>query len=220
MNRKGLRHMSRLFPEGWFITADYWIQPAEKRTRPGKFGEAITCREAAQLWQCTQRGDETPFRDRGAEINRATSSSQGLDQEDSVYPQNTLQQAAGAYSGLALVVEEDEQVRGLIALILNRLGFSTLLARTAREALAFIEEYQERIQITVLEVHLTGICGREIFERLRSQGNNSPVLFTSSFNRNQMKEEFPDQNDFGILLKPWTAKELVHMIESLWQKQP
>jgi DNA-binding response OmpR family regulator len=82
-----------------------------------------------------------------------------------------------ARSGPILVVDDDARFRELVTTILARAGYRAVEAATGEEALHLAG--RERPAVVVLDVHLPGISGHEVCERLRAGGERPPVLFVS-----------------------------------------
>ena len=70
-----------------------------------------------------------------------------------------LMPAAWKGSGLALVVDDEEAVRGVARHVLERSGFSTVEAATGEEALAICSAQQKSLRIVLLDLTMPGMSG-------------------------------------------------------------
>ncbi len=80
-----------------------------------------------------------------------------------------------------LLVEDEEGVRTLLRLVLQRLGYNVLDARHGGEALLICERYKDLIHIMVTDVIMPQMSGRELSERLRPLRPEMKVLFMSGY---------------------------------------
>src|SRR5262249_5052575 len=83
---------------------------------------------------------------------------------------------AGAGSGAMkiLVVDDDLDLRGLIAFALRQGGYLVLEASDGAAALAALEK--ERPDLAILDVNLPRLNGFEVLKRLRERGDRLPVI--------------------------------------------
>jgi len=79
--------------------------------------------------------------------------------------------------GPILVVDDDALFRELVTTILSRAGYRAVEAPTGEEALDLAG--RERPEVVVLDVHLPGISGHEVCQKLRAGEDTPPVLFVS-----------------------------------------
>ncbi len=87
--------------------------------------------------------------------------------------------------GRVLIVEDDPGVATLQQRRLQRMGYETLLASTAEEALQ--KCLDAGVELAVLDYRLPGnITGLEIFEHLKAQGRNLPVIIVTGFSDESM----------------------------------
>jgi two-component system OmpR family response regulator len=77
-----------------------------------------------------------------------------------------------------LVVEDDRDIRQLVALYLRRKGLNVVTACNALEAVAAIEV--GRPDLVLLDIMLPGHSGLELLEDLRLQGNQVPVVMLTA----------------------------------------
>ena len=116
--------------------------------------------------------------------------------------------------GPILVVDDDAPFRALATTILKRAGYRAVEAATGEEALDVAE--RERPEVVVLDVHLPGISGHEVCQKLRASEYAPPVLFVSgerieAFDR--VAGLLVGGDDY--LVKPFAADELLARVHAL-----
>ena len=68
-------------------------------------------------------------------------------------------------TGRILIVEDDESLRRVMHVQLEREGYETTSASTAEEAGVILEKHPQNLVIT--DLHLPGISGIELLKKLR-----------------------------------------------------
>jgi signal transduction histidine kinase/CheY-like chemotaxis protein len=111
-----------------------------------------------------------------------------------------------------LVVEDDRLVRGYVLAQLHSLGYATLEAANAAEALA-IADAGEAFDLLFTDIIMPGsMNGRQLASAMQRLRPRTPVLFTSGYTENAIVHH--GRLDTGILLlaKPYRKSELARMI--------
>ena len=116
-----------------------------------------------------------------------------------------------------LVVEDEEAIAQGLLFNLERKGHTVDLARDGREALE--RARAERYDLILLDVRLPEVDGFEVCQRLRSEGNFTPILILTA--RSQ-----PDDVIYGLKLgaddyvvKPFDLAELLARVEGMLRRQ-
>ena len=100
-----------------------------------------------------------------------------------------------------LVVEDEPVVRSLVVEVLNDLGYRTLEAGEASEAL-LITESQQRIDLMVSDVGLPGMNGRQLAEIVRRQRPGLKVLFATGYAESFAANDILGP-DMAVMTKPF-----------------
>ncbi|MGJ4890817.1 PAS domain S-box protein [Bradyrhizobium sp. HKCCYLRH3099] len=111
-----------------------------------------------------------------------------------------------------LVVEDDRLVRGYVLAQLHALGYATLEAANAAEALAILNA-GEPFDLLFTDIIMPGTMnGRQLASEIQRLRPGQPVLFTSGYTENAVVHH--GRLDEGILLlpKPYRKSELAKMV--------
>jgi CheY-like chemotaxis protein len=80
-----------------------------------------------------------------------------------------------------LLVEDDEVVRGLLAMFLRRLGYDVIAAGSGREALSLAQAHGAPPQLLLTDVVMPGMSGRELAGAVRERWPSVPVIYMSGY---------------------------------------
>lgn len=107
---------------------------------------------------------------------------------------------------VALVVDDEGQIRRLLALILEANGYVVVEAANGRDGL--VQAATRRPEVVVLDLGLPDMDGVEVVKRLR-EWSRVPVVVLSVRDREQDKVAALDEGADDYLTKPFGAAELL-----------
>jgi signal transduction histidine kinase/CheY-like chemotaxis protein len=113
-----------------------------------------------------------------------------------------------------LIVEDDALVREYVVAQISRLGYVTLAASNAAEALAIIDR-PERVDLLFTDVIMPGgMNGRELATEAVKRRAGLKVLYTSGYTENAIVHH--GRLDAGVLLlpKPYISADLARMLRT------
>ena len=119
---------------------------------------------------------------------------------------------------LVLVVDDDEKLVKALARMLKSLGFSVLTALSGKEALAVIEGCSTPIDVLLTDVVMPGMGGKELVDRLASDGAHPGVIYMSGYD-DQVKLASVLTGGAPLLHKPFTLYALVVILRSVLDKR-
>jgi CheY-like chemotaxis protein len=114
-----------------------------------------------------------------------------------------------------LVVEDEAGIRALVRKILRRQGYQVLEAANGQDALALCRENAQRVELLITDVLMPQMGGRELVERLRTQGHDMKVLYVSGYTDDTTiySGELPAGTAF--LQKPFTLGSLLDKVKEV-----
>ena len=116
--------------------------------------------------------------------------------------------------GRVLIVEDDELVADLAAGMLGELGFETMVAHSAKEALEWLV-HGEKPKLVFSDIVMPGgISGIELAEKVRNRFPELPILLTTGYS-----EEVSGSHGFPVLQKPYELQSLAVALEGLLKRQ-
>jgi two-component system, OmpR family, response regulator len=116
-----------------------------------------------------------------------------------------------------LVVEDDDQLRGVVASSLREEGFLVELAATGAAALERVERGAP-VDLLVVDIGLPDSDGRDLCQALRGRGIQTPVLFLTA--RDALVDRIAgfDAGGDDYLTKPFALVELVARIQAVLRR--
>ncbi len=117
-----------------------------------------------------------------------------------------------------LVVEDEAGIRALVRKILRRQGYEVLEAANGQDALALCREHGQRVELLITDVLMPQMGGRELVERLQTQGHDMKVLYVSGYTDDTTiySGELPPGTAF--LQKPFTLGSLLDKVKEVLAK--
>jgi len=110
-----------------------------------------------------------------------------------------------------LVVEDDDDINGLLCGILRRSGYSPEPAYSGTEALLRLEGREWHM--VLLDLMLPGLAGEQVLARIRQSGD-MPVLILSAKDERQTKIDLLRSGADDYITKPFDIEEVSARIDS------
>ena len=110
------------------------------------------------------------------------------------------------------VVDDDASVRRALSRLLRSAGFEVSTFGSAREYLD--ARHLHEANCLVLDVHLGGMSGFELEERLRETGSMVPVIFITAHDDETTRERARRAGASAYLPKPFDATALLDAVRS------
>lgn len=117
--------------------------------------------------------------------------------------------------GGVLLVDDEETIRALGRMMLERLGFEVFTAGDGREALEVYERWRERIHVVLLDLTMPHMDGEEAFRELRRIAPEVPVIMCSGYTVHEISARFAGKGMTGFIQKPYTLAELRKQLQAV-----
>jgi two-component system OmpR family response regulator len=115
-----------------------------------------------------------------------------------------------------LIVDDEENLRSMLAAALRHHGFTVTAAANGREALRIVAE--ARPDLVVLDVMMPELDGFEVCRRLRADGDRTPVVFLTARDDTEDKVRGLTLGGDDYLQKPFSLDELVARVEAVLRR--
>ncbi len=114
-----------------------------------------------------------------------------------------------------LVADDELWVREPTALMLRQAGYRILMAGDSRDTVAVFSEHAEEIVAVLLDCHMPGGSGRDVFEELQSIRPNIPVIMMSGYLEEEIMGRFFGKGIVGFLQKPFGRTTLLDKVREV-----
>jgi two-component system OmpR family response regulator len=116
-----------------------------------------------------------------------------------------------------LLVEDDQRIVDFVRRGLKSEGYAVEIARTGQEAIELGGEGQ--FQVIILDLGLPDLNGRQVCERLRKMGIETPILMLTAMDTVQDKVTGLRAGADDYMTKPFAFEELLARIETLMRRR-
>jgi DNA-binding response OmpR family regulator len=115
-----------------------------------------------------------------------------------------------------LIVDDERDICEILEFNLSNEGFDIVCAYSAEEAL---EKVSPNTSLILLDVMMGGMSGYKMAEKLRREGNSTPVIFlTAKDTENDMLTGFSVGGD-DYISKPFSIKEVTARVKAVLKRQ-
>ncbi|HIE65529.1 MAG TPA: response regulator [Nitrospiria bacterium] len=114
-----------------------------------------------------------------------------------------------------MIVDDDELIRELGKVVLERRGYTVLLAKDGNQALRIFSREQGQIPVVVLDLSIPHQSGWEVLRRLRQINPESKVIISSGHDISDQASKPKDLRPFKALPKPFSPKDMEKTIREV-----
>lgn len=116
---------------------------------------------------------------------------------------------------MALIVDDEESVRGMSQVLLERMGFSVLTAADGVEAVELFGSRSDEITLVLLDITMPRLNGEDAFWELRKIREDIPILLLSGYGEQILSRHLLEDGNASFIQKPCGLSELTDKIRSL-----
>ncbi len=121
-------------------------------------------------------------------------------------------------SETVLIAEDDEDLRRLTALILEKNGYNVIEAVNGEDAVRKFIEKKDEVEFLLLDVIMPVKNGKEAYEEIRSIHPGIKALFTSGYSIEDLNRKGCYEEGINFLSKPLSAEKLIRKIREMLDK--
>jgi PAS domain S-box-containing protein len=116
---------------------------------------------------------------------------------------------------LILVVDDEDSIRALAKDILENYGYRVIVAENGEEAVRIYQELLDQIDLTILDMIMPRMNGRETFLNLKKLNPAVRTLLSTGYSQNGKAKEILDSGVMGFLQKPYHAEALLSKVRTV-----
>ncbi len=102
-----------------------------------------------------------------------------------------------------LIVDDDKMIREFGRTLLNHLGYTVLVACDAAEGLAILERERPKVRLVLLDLLMTGMSGREMYEKVRETDSDIRFVIISGLDFHTARDMFEVLDESWYIMKPF-----------------
>ena len=118
-----------------------------------------------------------------------------------------------------MIVEDQIEARAMLRNMLMEIGINQIFeAKDGREALNFLDEAMDMIDIVICDWNMPKMTGVEVLRQLRSVSPNLPFLMVTGRSDKESVVEAKQSGVNGYIAKPFSAAQLEVKLRIICQK--
>lgn len=119
------------------------------------------------------------------------------------------------FSGIALVVDDEETVREVAGIMLEDVGFDVMAAHDGLHGVEVFRQHQDDIVLVMLDMTMPKMGGEACFSKLKSIRPDVKVILSSGYNEEDATSRFAGKGLAGFLQKPYTPEALEEKLQEV-----
>src|SRR5437764_4262839 len=119
-------------------------------------------------------------------------------------------------SRTVMIIEDDEEIRGIIRTLLTNEGFQVEEAADGRTAVERV--FLLKPDLVLVDLRLPGLDGTEVCKRIRAGRLNTPIIVISAAKDEFDKVLLLELGADDYLVKPFGARELLARIKAVMRR--
>jgi two-component system cell cycle sensor histidine kinase/response regulator CckA len=117
--------------------------------------------------------------------------------------------------GTILIVDDEKPVLEVGAEMLKAIGYKVFQAQTGYKAIELYKEYQDQIDLVILDMILPDLGGGQIFDQLKEINPSVAVILSSGYSIEGRATDILNRGCKGFIQKPFSIQELSEKIKSI-----
>jgi PAS domain S-box-containing protein len=114
-----------------------------------------------------------------------------------------------------LVVDDEQIVRRSAKAMLERYGYSVVVAENGKEAVDLFRVLADKIDLVLLDMTMPLMGGEETFRQMKTIRGDVRVILSSGYNEVEAVRRFTGKGLAGFLQKPYSAVTLAEKVRSV-----
>jgi len=130
--------------------------------------------------------------------------------EDQIHTPSVLWQGTGTI----LLVEDEDQIRNISKILLQKFGFTVLEAVNGKEALDLYQKNVADITLILTDMGMPVMDGYALLSALQQVNNKRPIIISSGFGDADVASRTVRDNIAGIISKPYNPSQLRDVLKN------
>ena len=119
-----------------------------------------------------------------------------------------------------LVLDDEADVRKMVAAMLTSNGYKVLTAENGDNAIKAFKKSKQPIDLLLLDVVSPGLSGPMVADRIAELQPGLRVLFMSGYGSTNVVQRYVVEKGYALLTKPFTEPQLAKKVREVLEAQP
>jgi CheY-like chemotaxis protein len=114
-----------------------------------------------------------------------------------------------------LVVDDEPEIRKLVAAMVGQFGYTVLTADSGEHALTVVKKAKDPIDLLITDVVAPGMSGPMLADKLSEKQPDLKVLYISGYDNTRLVQKYIVQKGHELLTKPFSIDDLKKKVQSM-----
>ena len=120
--------------------------------------------------------------------------------------------------GTVLIVDDEDTIREVAAIILEEMGYETRCAQDGLDALEIYQHHQNEITFVLLDMTMPRMDGAKCFSKLREINSDVKVILSSGYSELDSTPDFLGKGLAGFIQKPYTPEAIQEKLQEIFKE--
>ena len=116
-----------------------------------------------------------------------------------------------------LVVDDEPDIRKLVAAMATQSGYSVITADSGEHALSILKNLKEPLELLITDVVQPGMSGPMLADKLVAMQPDLKVLYMSGYDNTMVVQKYVVEKGHALLPKPFSAEEFYAKVKETLQ---
>lgn len=122
-------------------------------------------------------------------------------------------------TGMILVVDDEEMVRKIVQVSLERFGYTVVLAEDGQRAIEIVNQLGAQLSVVLLDMTMPVMSGNEALRHIKTIAPWLPVIASSGHPEVEALSRFGSEQLAGFVQKPYTFRQLGEILKDVLTKE-
>src|SRR5580658_2294355 len=119
-----------------------------------------------------------------------------------------------------LVVDDEQDLRSLVANVLTEYGYKVVTASSGAKAIGLLTKMDEPPDLLLTDVVMPGMSGPVLADQLLAKFTSARVLFMSGYDERQVVQRYVVEKGFALIIKPFQLHSLCAAVKKALESAP
>ena len=139
--------------------------------------------------------------------------------EKEIIEEKKLSEGVLRGSETILLVDDEDMIIDIGEQLLEKMGYTAVIARNGKEAIDIYEKNKDKIDIVILDMIMPDMSGGDTFDRMREIKSDVKVLLSSGYSISGQATEILERGCDGFIHKPFNMKQLSRKLREILDKE-